>query len=106
VLLRTHEPDHAAMSLDEVLAHVPPASWQASVAQFLEGKLTVSALLSKANSTGLQTEAHAYIGIKANIAGDKAVALEHLQWVKTKGDRGYTEYRLALGELDRMASSN
>ncbi len=101
-LLRTHEPDQAAISLNEVLAHVPPTSWQASVAQFLEGKLTGSALLSKANSTGLQTEAHAYIGIKANIDGDKAVALEHLQWVKAKGDHGYTEYRLALGELDRM----
>ena len=50
----------------------------------------------------LLTEAHAYIGIKANIDGDLATALPHLQWVKEKGRREYTEYGLALGELDRI----
>ena len=50
----------------------------------------------------LLTEAHAYIGIKANIDGDRDTALKHLEWVSDKGRRDYTEYRLALGELDRI----
>ena len=53
-------------------------------------------------SAQLLTEAHAYIGIKAHIDGDRATALQHLQWVKDKGLHNYTEYGLALGELDRI----
>jgi four helix bundle protein len=94
------------LDLTARLYPVAPASWQASVAMFLEGKLSAGGLLSKANTPGLQTEAHAYIGIKAHIDGDDAAALRHLTWVKDKGQRNYTEYRLALGELDRIASKN
>jgi hypothetical protein len=100
---RRKQPDKAIEVLEEIVAHVPPSSWQASVASFLEGKLAGNALLAKASSPGLLTEAHAYIGIKAHIDGDRASAQQHLEWVRDKGDRSYTEYGLALGELDRMA---
>lgn len=104
--MRQQQPERAAQYLQDITAHVAAASWQASVAAFLAGKFSADALLGKANSPGLQTEAHAYIGIKANIVGDRAAAMQHLQWVRDKGQRSYTEYRLALGELDRMASNN
>jgi len=100
---RRKQPDKANEVLADIRAHVEASSWQAAVAQFLEGKLAANALLGKASSPGLLTEAHAYIGIKAHIDGDDAAATQHLEWVRDKGDRSYTEYGLALGELDRMA---
>jgi len=88
--------------LESIRTHVEPASWQASVAMFLEGKLTADALLAKASPDPLLTEAHAYIGIKAHLDGDVETAKKHLEWVRDKGRHEYTEYRLALGELDRI----
>jgi hypothetical protein len=38
----------------------------------------------------------------ANIAGNRPVALTHLQWVETKGRKDYIEYGFALGELRRI----
>ena len=35
--------------------------------------------------------------------GDVATATRHLEWVKTSGRKEYTEYRLAIGELKRLA---
>jgi tetratricopeptide (TPR) repeat protein len=99
---RRKQPDKATEILEGVRAHVEPASWQASIVAFLEGKLPSDAFLGKASPEALLTEAHAYIGIKANIDGDRETALKHLQWVKEKGRHDYTEYGLALGELDRI----
>ncbi|MEN3336403.1 MAG: hypothetical protein V7647_79 [Acidobacteriota bacterium] len=100
---RRKQPDKAQEVLEAIRAHVPGTSWQAAVALFLEGKLAPAALIAKASSPGLLTEAHAYIGIKASIDGDRALAQPHLEWVRDNGARDYTEYGLALGELDRLA---
>jgi lipoprotein NlpI len=104
-LQRQQQADKAAEILESIRTHVDPASWQSSVALFLAGKLTADALLAKASPDPLLTEAHAYIGIKAHIDGDLATAKKHLEWVRDKGRHDYTEYRLALGELDRMNRS-
>ena len=77
-------------------------SWQATIVGYLRGSLPAGQFLKKASPEELLTEAHAYIGIKAHIDGDPATALQHLQWVKEKGRRDYTEYGLALGEIDRI----
>jgi tetratricopeptide (TPR) repeat protein len=100
--MRKGEKDKASDVLQAIRSHVAETSWQADVVSFLEGKLAAQALMAKATSPGLQTEAHSYIGIKAHIDGDLRWAYEHLEWVRTHGVRSYTEYRLALGELDRM----
>jgi len=100
--LRRNEKDKAADVLQAIRSHVAPTSWQADIASFLEGKTTGQALVLKTTSPGLLTEAHAYIGIKAHLDGDLRSAYQHLEWVRDKGVRSYTEYRLALGELDRM----
>ena len=99
---RVKAPDKANEILEEIRAHVEPASWLASIVAFLEGKMSAVALLAKASPNPMLTEAHAYIGIKANIDGDRDTALKHLEWVRDKGRHDYTEYRLALGELDRI----
>jgi lipoprotein NlpI len=100
--LRRNEKDKAAEVLEAIRSHVAPASWQADIASFLEGKTTGQALVLKTTSPGPLTEAHAYIGIKAHLDGDLRSAYQHLEWVRDKGVHSYTEYRLALGELDRM----
>jgi tetratricopeptide (TPR) repeat protein len=100
--LRHNKNEQAKEILDEIGANVDPKSWQATIVEYLRGHLTVDAFLKKADPEALLTEAHAYIGIKAHIEGDRATALQHLQWVRDKGRRDYTEYGLALGELDRL----
>jgi tetratricopeptide (TPR) repeat protein len=101
--MRIARTDRANELLDEIAANVDPKSWQAAIVEYLRGRLAPDAFLKKASPDELLTEAHAYIGIKAHIDGDRATALQHLQWVKEKGRRDYTEYGLALGELDRIA---
>ena len=98
----TKQLDQAHSILDEIAANVDAKSWQATIVEYLRGRLSVGAFLKKASPEELLTEAHAYIGIKAHIDGDRATALQHLQWVKEKGRHDYTEYDLALGELDRI----
>jgi tetratricopeptide (TPR) repeat protein len=102
--MRKNLPDRATETLREIDAHVKADSWQAAIAAFLAGRLTPEAFLAKASPKELLTEAHAYIGIKASIQGDRERARRHLTWVKDKGLRNYTEYGLALGELERMES--
>lgn len=100
--LRQNEKEKAADVLEAIRSHVPVTSWQADITAFLGGKMTAQALMTKATSPGLQTEAHTYVGIKAHLDGDLRAAYQHLEWVRASGIRSYTEYRLALGELDRM----
>jgi len=102
VSMRQKQLDQAHSILDEIAANVDAKSWQATIVEYLRGRLSVEAFLKKASPEELLTEAHAYIGIKAHIDGDRATALQHLQWVKEKGRHDYTEYDLALGELDRI----
>ena len=76
--------------------------WTAVVAQFLRSDLAAAPFLGKAKGIGQETEAHAYIGIMAAIAGNRDDAMRHLEWVEGRGSKGYTEYRLALAELKRL----
>jgi tetratricopeptide (TPR) repeat protein len=101
--MRQQKQAQAGEILDEIAANVEAQSWQAAIADYLRGSLPIDRFLKKASPDELLTEAHAYIGIKAHIDGDQATALQHLRWVKEKGRRNYTEYGLALGELDRIS---
>ena len=80
-----------------------PDDWVMAIVGFLEGSLTGDGLIAKAKGDGQLTEARAYVGIAASIAGDDATATRHLEWVTTSGRKDYTEYRLAVGELKRLA---
>jgi hypothetical protein len=72
--MRKKLPDQAAEFLRDIDAHVEAGSWQAAIVAFLAGRLTPEAFLAKASPKELLTEAHAYIGIKANIEGDRETA--------------------------------
>ena len=95
--------EDAAGTLKEIASHRKPDDWVMAIVGFLEGKLTGDALIAKAKGDGQLTEARAYVGIAASIDGDLATATRHLEWVKASGRKDYTEYRLAIGELKRLA---
>jgi len=93
-------------SADALLAEAAPAvdpkSWTARVLSFMQGRIDAKAFMDAAQDNGDRTEAHAYIGFAEIQAGRIQEGKTHLQWIKDKGSRNYTEYDLALGELDRL----
>jgi tetratricopeptide (TPR) repeat protein len=99
---RTHRAEDARKLVEAARTSVRPGAWPATIAEFMSGSMTADALVSKAKSDGQRTEAHAYAGMKAEADGDRASALLHLQWVKTRGRRNYIEYRLATETLGRL----
>ena len=102
-LLRIGAKDAAFDALTEIEKHVSPESWPAALVAFFRGKLSADALVAKAKrDDGLLTEAHAYAGILASIAGDRNAALTHLDWVDANGQKDYIEYGFALGERRRL----
>jgi tetratricopeptide (TPR) repeat protein len=106
VHLRAGRATEAAEALTEIDAHVKPGSWQAAIAALMRGAMTAEAIVAKAGrDNGQLTEAHAYAGILASIAGRRDDAITHLEWVKEKGRKDFREYTYALGELRRLESS-
>jgi tetratricopeptide (TPR) repeat protein len=104
--LRAGKTTQAREALAEIEAQVKPGSWPASVAALMRGTTTADALVAKAGrDVGQLTEAHAYAGILASIAGRRDDAMKHLEWVKAKGGKDFREYTFALGELRRLNPS-
>jgi tetratricopeptide (TPR) repeat protein len=93
---------YANTVLLDSLSKVDPTDWPYPVLQFLNHTLTLDELLAKADDNDKLTEAHAYAGLSLSIDGDTKAALEHLQWVKDKGNQRFVEYPLALAELSRL----
>ena len=93
----------------ELLSRITPAlparSWPLTVAEYMQGHFTPAAFLSKADNNGQETEARTYIAFSLVDAGQRDEAKKHLQWVKDKGDRNYTEYDLAVAELKRLEAT-
>ena len=101
-LTRLGQPEEAKAIIDRAAPGIDRESWTAVVARFLRGDLAAPQFLSRAKGIGQETEAHAYTGIMASIAGRRDEALRHLQWVEERGSRSYTEFQLALAELRRL----
>jgi tetratricopeptide (TPR) repeat protein len=101
--LREGRTDVALARLDEIDQRVEKTAWPAAVVALMRGTMTPDALIDKAGrDSGLLTEAHAYAGILASIAGRREEAIGHLEWVKTNGRKTFIEYKFALGELRRL----
>jgi tetratricopeptide (TPR) repeat protein len=99
------QPEQAKAIIARAAPGIEADSWTSVVAQFLRGDLAAQAFLRRAKGVGQETEAHAYIGIMAAIAGRREDALTHLQWVEEHGSQSYTEFRLALAELRRLRAA-
>lgn len=91
---------------DKILADVRPAlsegSWPLKVMDFMQGRTDAGKFLPLAADVNERTEAHAYIGLEASLAGRRDEALDHLRWVKENGSKNYVEYGMAVAELKRL----
>lgn len=90
---------------DDMLARVEADAlerWPGTLRAFLQGRVTAHEFLDRARGTGQQTEAHAYIGISAGIAGRPDEARRHLTWVRDRGVRTSAEYDMSRVELGRL----
>jgi tetratricopeptide (TPR) repeat protein len=92
----------AAELLRRTVEATTAKTWARHVADYLSGSLAEDDFLNRAKDNGQRTEAHTYIGMMKALAGDRDAAVQHFQWVKTRGDRNYSEYELAVGELKRL----
>ena len=99
---RLQQPERAGALLAAVGPGSDPTGWTAVVTQFFKGSLPPRSFLERARGRGQQTEAHAYVGIKAAIDGHREEAVQHLQWVEEQGNRLFIEYNLAVAELKRI----
>jgi tetratricopeptide (TPR) repeat protein len=99
---RIGKAEEASALLDEAVPAVDPKGWTARVLTFMRGKMDAKAFLDGAGSDGERTEAHAYLGFAELQAGRPEEGRSHLQWVKERGSRNYSEYELAVGELVRL----
>ena len=99
---RIGKAEEASALLDEAVPSVDPKGWTARVLAFMRGKMDAKAFLDAAGSNGERTEVHAYLGFADLQAGRQEEGRAHLEWVRERGSRNYTEYDLALGELARL----
>jgi tetratricopeptide (TPR) repeat protein len=88
--------------LEEMAAKLDAKVWPYPVIKYLKRQITAQQLISLAKDNDELTEAHAYLGMDLSLDGKRAEAVAHLQWVKEKGNPGFVEYELALGELKRL----
>lgn len=99
---RTDRADEGTSLLTRIVPALPLKSWTLTIARFMQGELSPTDFLDKAGDTGQRTEAHTYIAMRLIQGGQIDEARRHLEWVRDKGDRDYTEYELAVAELKRL----
>jgi tetratricopeptide (TPR) repeat protein len=88
--------------LNEASQQCDPAAWPFPIVRFLKGELGTEELLKAANGRDQLTEAHAYSGLAAMLAGDKNAALDHFRWVRKEGDQSLFEHRFATARLQEL----
>jgi hypothetical protein len=59
--------------------------------------------MSAATDNDKRTEAHCYLGLDMLQRGRRGEAIRHFRWVEDRGNPGFTEYSIALAELERLA---
>ena len=103
---RTGKAEAARRFLDDAAAKCDTAAWPYPVIRYLRGEIDQNALLAAATDTDKMTEARCYLGLDLAEKGKTAEAREHFLWVKEHGNPGFTEFTIALAELDRLEKAN
>jgi tetratricopeptide (TPR) repeat protein len=80
-------------------------AWPNPVVRFLRGEIDETTLLALANSDEKRTDVCCFLGIDHLLRGRKAEAISHFRWVKEHGVVGWTEYTIAMVELERLEGS-
>ena len=103
---RAGKAEAARRFLDEAAAKCDAAAWPYPVIRYLRGEIDQNALLAAASDTDKMTEARCYLGLDLALKGQATAAREHFLWVKEHGNPGFTEFTIALAELDRLEKAN
>ena len=105
-LRKSNKAAAAKVFLETWIKQVEPEAWTTKIMRYMHGDLTAAGLLALAVDNGKLTEAHTYIGEMQLFAGTPATAKIHFGWVKENGTKTFSEYTLAIAELNRMANSS
>jgi lipoprotein NlpI len=100
-----HNDEVAAAALKEAQSKVDQSLWPYPVVQYLLNEISAQDLLKRATDNDKQTEVHSYLGLSFSLAEKREGALEQLRWVKEHGNKDFSEYRVALAELERLEQS-
>jgi lipoprotein NlpI len=80
-------------------------AWPFPVVRYLKREITGDELLALGANNDQRTEAHGYIGMDLLLAGKRAEARAHFQWVTEYGNSNFHEYHMARAELIRMQTA-
>jgi tetratricopeptide (TPR) repeat protein len=76
--------------------------WPYPAVRFLREEIDEGVLLGLATDADKRTEARCYLALDHVLKGRKNEALVHFRWVKEHGTVSFTEYTIALAELERL----
>ena len=93
--------DKAAAVIATAQKKADPTVWPYKIVLMFDGQITADELLAIAANTDQKTEAHTYIGMDLLLKKKSAEARSHFEWVKEYGNRTFSEYPLAVAELER-----
>ncbi|HQU84564.1 MAG TPA: tetratricopeptide repeat protein, partial [Pyrinomonadaceae bacterium] len=88
--------------LKQAIANLNKEVWAYSIIKYLNGEIDKNALLNLADDVDKRTEANAYIGFDLLLLGKIEEAKQYLNWVKTNGNRDFTEYDLSISLLNSI----
>lgn len=95
--------DEAAKKmLDEAATHIKEGQWPQPVVRYLKDEIKAEELLSAATTANEKTDAHAWIGIKSALAGDKDKALSEFYEVRKNGVHTRNSFMLAIIQLGKL----
>lgn len=78
------------------------SEWAYQIIRYLRQEISEQQLLTLATDKDKMTEAQTYIGLNLSLFNKQNDAIAHFQWVKENGNQDFTEYELALAELERI----
>jgi tetratricopeptide (TPR) repeat protein len=76
--------------------------WPYPIVRYLRNEISETTLMNSATDNDRLTEAHAYIGMNLSLLGPSPEALKHFKWIIESGNRDFTEYLLALSEINYL----
>ena len=100
---RLRQPELAAPLVRSAHANTDEGTWTRRVLDFASNQIDGNTLIRTAVTNGELTEARAYVGLRAALAGRTREGRPHLVWVRDRGNKDYVEYAMAttvLKELD------
>jgi|GEM_PF-1754508 len=81
------------------------SAWPYPAVRFLRGELDEAQFLALAVDTNKRTEVHCFLGLYFEMENRPETVLDNFRWVKQDGTRLSVEYRLAVGELERLEAT-